>query len=143
MGDWNNAIDDCTTCMDMAPDFVKIYVRKARIEMYGLKRYHKALKACNTGMQKNPSEKELKELQDLKREVMMAVQRGNYGEVDKRRIEEAQKDPEIRGIMSDPIIQQVLNKMKTDPAAGQRALQDPQIANKLEMLMAAGILRTG
>jgi len=140
--DWNNALADCEKCMDMAPDFVKIYHRKARIEIF-LKRYHKALKAVNTGLRKNPTEREKKELQDLKREVMYAVQMGNTGEPDKQRIEEAQKDPEIRNIMSDPIIQKVLNQMKDDPAATQRALSDPVIAEKLEMLMAAGVLRTG
>mmetsp|Transcript_20591 Transcript_20591/g.33430 ORF Transcript_20591/g.33430 Transcript_20591/m.33430 type:complete len:576 (-) Transcript_20591:192-1919(-) len=140
--DWNNAVSDCEVCMAMAPDFVKIYIRKAKIEMF-LKRYHKALKAVNTGLKKNPGEKELKELSDLKRQVMYAVQMGNSGEVDKKRIEEAQKDPEIRAITSDPIIQKVLSQMKDDPSATQRALADPGIAEKLEMLMAAGILRTG
>mmetsp|Transcript_12113 Transcript_12113/g.29790 ORF Transcript_12113/g.29790 Transcript_12113/m.29790 type:complete len:571 (-) Transcript_12113:330-2042(-) len=142
--DWNNALTDCEKCMTMAPDFVKIYVRKVKIEMF-LKRFHKALKACNIGLKlPNITEKEKGEMATLKREVMYKVQMANMSsEPDKQRLEEAQKDPEIRNILNDPIIQKVLNEMKSDPAAAQRALADPGIAESLEMLMAAGVLRTG
>lgn len=141
--DWNNALADCEKCMAMAPDFLKIYTRKVRIEMF-LKRYHKALKAANTAIEKATEQKDKTDFMGLKREVMMAASMANAtGEPDQRRLEEAQKDPDIRNIMTDPIIQQVLNQMKTDPAATQRALSDPSVASKLEMLIAAGILRTG
>eukprot|EP00468_Gymnochlora_sp_CCMP2014_P013170 CAMPEP_0167756360 /NCGR_PEP_ID=MMETSP0110_2-20121227/9344_1 /TAXON_ID=629695 /ORGANISM="Gymnochlora sp., Strain CCMP2014" /LENGTH=557 /DNA_ID=CAMNT_0007642465 /DNA_START=71 /DNA_END=1744 /DNA_ORIENTATION=+ len=137
--DWNNALADCDKCMRMAPEFTKIYYRKARIEKL-LQRYHKALKAVNTGMRVAKEEKDKKEFAVLKQEIMTAA---STSPPSQERITEAQKDPDIRNIMSDPIIQQVLQNMKNDPTATRRALSDPGVAEKLEMLIASGILRMG
>ncbi len=143
--DWNNAISDCEKVQGMAPDFVKIYIRQARINRF-LKVYHRAVKALQIGMSKpNATDREKAEMTDLKRQVMMDAQNFNAqgGEEQKRAQQKALEDPEIRGVTNDPVIAQVLEKMQSDPTAARRALADPAIASKLELLIAAGILRTG
>jgi stress-induced-phosphoprotein 1 len=50
-------------------------------------------------------------------------------------------DPEIQQIMQDPRIRQVLQDMQENPAAGQAALRDPDIAARINKLIAAGVLK--
>eukprot|EP00954_Amorphochlora_amoebiformis_P001405 107449-Amorphochlora_amoeboformis.AAC.1 len=82
--DWNNAVSDCEKCIAMAPDFLKIYSRRARIEIF-LQRYHKALKAVNTAMKKGAKDKELQELLSLKQEILRKASMG--GQPNNSRIE--------------------------------------------------------
>jgi stress-induced-phosphoprotein 1 len=53
----------------------------------------------------------------------------------------AMADPEIQQIMQDPRIRQVLQDMQENPAAGQAALRDPDIAARINKLIAAGVLK--
>lgn len=52
-------------------------------------------------------------------------------------------DPEIQGILKSPEIQTVLNDLQNDPKAASKAFQNPDIAAKLNKLIASGILRMG
>lgn len=52
-------------------------------------------------------------------------------------------DPEIQQILNTPEIRNVLAELQTNPAAAMNALQNPNIASKLQKLIEAGILRTG
>lgn len=38
---------------------------------------------------------------------------------------EAMRDPELRNIMSDPIVNQVLNDLQNNPQSAQQALRNP------------------
>ena len=63
--------------------------------------------------------------------------------MDPERQKQAMQDPEIQMIMRDPTISTVLEKMQNDPAAAQSAMQNPDIANKINKLIQAGIIRVG
>lgn len=52
------------------------------------------------------------------------------------------EDPEIRNIMNDPIMKQVLTDLSTNPASAQQHMQNPEVASKIEKLIAAGIIQT-
>lgn len=52
-------------------------------------------------------------------------------------------NPEVREILSDPIMRQILEQMQSDPKAAQDHLRNPQIAAKIRTLMNAGVLRMG
>ena len=52
-------------------------------------------------------------------------------------------DPEIQKIMSDPRVSQVLRDMQQNPASAQGALKDPYIADCINKLIAAGIVKMG
>jgi len=71
---------------------------------------------------------------------MTIREQSSKGEADPERVKEAMKDPEIRDILRDPMIAKVLQDMKEDPRAAQRALADENIRGKLEKLIAAGVL---
>ncbi len=52
-------------------------------------------------------------------------------------------DPEIQAILRDPQINQVLRDMQENPASAQGALSDPKIANAINKLIAAGVIKVG
>ena len=83
-----------------------------------------------------------------KQEVMMKIQMSQGGgaqggQPDMQQVQEAMKDPEIQQIMKDPQVNMVLQKMQEDPKAAQAAMKDPQIANAINKLVLAGIVRIG
>lgn len=138
--DWNSGLKDVDRCLSIDPTFVKAYIRKGKIQHF-LKQYHKALETYQKGLDLSPTSTELIE---GKRATMNAInQENSSGNVDPARAKEAMKDPEIRGILNDPMINKVLKDMQEDPAAGQRAMADPVIWGKIEKLINAGILQVG
>ncbi len=138
--DWQKGLDDCEAALKLDPAFVKVYIRKGKIQHF-LKQYHKALATYDEGLKLDPTNQELR---DGKMQTAVAIQRENSSsEVDPRRQQEAMKDPEIQAILRDPVINQVLQNLQSDPASAQRALKDKNIMGKLEKLIAAGIIKTG
>ena len=54
----------------------------------------------------------------------------------------AMSDPEISQIMNDPVMQQILQQMQSDPKALMEHMKNPMIASKIRKLISAGIIRT-
>lgn len=66
------------------------------------------------------------------------------GSDSKERYERAMADPEIAFIMADPMVNQAIKDLQTDPrAASARVMKDPSMMAKLNKLQAAGILKMG
>lgn len=61
----------------------------------------------------------------------------------KQRQQRAMQDPEIQNIMMDPVMQQVLKDFQENPGAAQQHLRNAAIRQKLNKLVAAGIVRMG
>lgn len=136
---FGSALADCESCIKLNPRFTKIYIRKGKI-LHLQKRYKEAIDAFDAGLALEPTSSEL--IQG-KRATMIKIQEENMtGNVDPERQARAMNDVEIQQIMRDPVISNVLQALQTDPAAGQRAMQDPNIAAKINKLIQAGILRT-
>jgi len=135
-------VKDADDCIALKPDFVKAYIRKGNAHFF-MKEYHKALAAFEKGLKIDENNAELKE---GLRKVSMAISAQNYGGDTKSQEERAAKaaqDPEIQEILRDPIMNQILNDMQTDPKAVANHMRNPQVAAKIQKLIAAGILRTG
>jgi len=49
----------------------------------------------------------------------------------------------LQGIMSDPIMQQILQQAQSDPSALQDHMKNPTVKAKIMKLVNAGIIRTG
>lgn len=52
------------------------------------------------------------------------------------------QDPEIQAILSDPVMMQILQDMRKDPKAAANHLKNPLVAQKIQKLVAAGIVKT-
>jgi stress-induced-phosphoprotein 1 len=94
------------------------------------------------GLKRDPESQELK---DGLRRCVQAINGLNSGEMTEeerqQRQERAMADPEIQGILTDPIMRNVLREMEENPAAAQKHLSDPGVAKKFEKLIAAGIVQ--
>ena len=66
---------------------------------------------------------------------------GADGANDQERLQHAMADPEIQAIMRDPSIVQVLKEMQEQPQNAMKSLKDPHIAEKINKLVAAGIVK--
>jgi len=54
----------------------------------------------------------------------------------------AMADPEIQAILQDPIVQQTLRDFNENPQAAQQAMNDPGMRDKINKLIASGIVQT-
>jgi len=136
--EWQLALKDAETCVEMCPTFVKGFSRKAAIHVY-LKEFHKALDSYNEVLKLDPDNSEAK---DQIENVLSMVNNSNAsGEVDKERQARAMADPEIQAIIGDPQMRSILGEMQSDPKKAQAAMADPEIAAKLQKLIAAGVLQ--
>jgi len=46
-------------------------------------------------------------------------------------------------ILSDPVLQSILQQAKSDPAALNEHMKNPGIRSKIQKLIAAGVIRVG
>jgi len=135
--DFGRAMDDCKKAIEIDPKFIKAWGRKGNIEFF-LKEYHKAMDSYKKGLELDPENQVCK---DGLAKTAYAV-RTQSGEANQQRASRAMEDPEIRNIMTDPIMKQVLSDMSTDPASAAQHMSNPEVAGKIEKLIAAGIIQT-
>jgi stress-induced-phosphoprotein 1 len=135
--DWQRALDDCDMCLKLDPTFVKAYIRKGKVQQF-LKQYHKALQTFEEGLKLDPKASELVE---GRMQVLNLMRQENQTGVSEERAKEAFKDPEIQAILRDPYVTNVLRQMQEDPNSAQAALADPDIREKIDKLVASGVLQ--
>lgn len=135
--DFGRAMEDIEKAIKLDPKYVKAYARKGKIHQF-TKNYHKALDAYRKGLE---LDKENYECKQGLQQVQMAIN-ANSEDDEKARMANAATDPEIRNIMSDPIMQQILRDMQENPQAAYKHMQNKEIAAKIEKLIAAGIIKT-
>ena len=139
---FNEALKDAEKCIELKPDWAKGYTRKGHVEFF-TKQYDKALETYQEGLKHDPNNEELK---DGLYRTHVEIRKGSTGQVDEKELAERQQramaDPEIQGIMSDPVMRQVLNDMSTDPKAAQEHQKNPMVMAKIQKLINAGIVQT-
>jgi len=136
--DLGSALRDCEKCIEIKPDFPRIYARKATVHLL-CKQTHKAKEAVEKGLTLAPGDPELIDVQRRVQNAIMGV--GLTKEEREARAAEAMKDPGIVAMMQDPMLRNVLQEMQNNPGTAQKHMQDPEIARKIEILMAAGIIQ--
>jgi len=136
------ALRDCETAIALDPTFVKAYIRKAACEF--IKReYSKCLETCEQAKGADPQGKHRAEIDQQIQKCMFALN-SQFGSREGREAaaKKAMEDPEIQGILTDPVMQQILQQMQSDPGAVRDHMKNPAIASKIRKLMASGILET-
>jgi len=152
LGAHPDALRDLDETIKLEPTFVKAYSRKGMSHMV-MKDFNKSLAAYEKGLSLDPNDEGCKQ---GKQQVTMKIQMSAMGynedgtktqggaKGDQQQINEAMKDPEIQAIMRDPQMNLLLKRMSEDPKAAQEMItKDPQVANAVQKLMAAGILKMG
>lgn len=139
--DFSGAKRQIEEALELDPKYVKAWARKGDIEMY-MKEYHKALESFKRGLEIEPENTACKE---GLRKCSMQINYGRQNMTEQEKKEQAahaMADPEIQAILQDPIMQQVLKDFQENPQAAQQALNDPTIMNRIQKLIAAGIIET-
>ena len=55
----------------------------------------------------------------------------------------SKEDPEIKALLADPSLNQVLQQISQNPQKANELLSDPAIKDKFDTLVAAGMIRLG
>jgi stress-induced-phosphoprotein 1 len=136
------AIKDCDEALKRDPKFMRAYIRKAQIYL-AMKDYSKCLDACSEATEADTEHKHIREIDDTSKKCMQAMYSAREGETEEQTMERVQRDPELVSIISDPIMQSILQQAKQNPQALNEHMKNPMIRSKIQKLMAAGIIRVG
>lgn len=137
-----SAIEDCDQAIKRDPKFIKAYLRKAQA-LFGMKEYNRCLDVCEEATQHDEGGKNAREIEDQQRLALEAQYEAREGETEEETSARIQKDPEIMGILTDPVMQSILQQAKGDPMALQEHMKNPGVRGKIQKLIAAGVIRMG
>ncbi|EXJ87505.1 stress-induced-phosphoprotein 1 [Capronia epimyces CBS 606.96] len=137
-----NAIQDCDEAIKRDSKFIKAYLRKAQA-LYGMKEYNKCLDVLTEAADHDEGGKNAREIEQQQQKALEAMYAARAGETEEETSARIQKDPQIMEILSDPILQSILQQAKSDPAALNEHMKNPAIRTKIQKLIAAGVIRLG
>jgi len=132
------AIKDCEEALRLDPKFVKAYIRKANVEI-AMKKTSEALTTLREASEQDTEGAHTSEIADLRRKCYEV----GGGLSDEERASQAENDPQVQEILSDPVMRTILGQIQQNPKALQEHLKNPVIAKKIQKLFEAGIIRTG
>jgi len=155
------AVKDCDEAIKRDPKFMRAYIRKAQAQL-AMRDYNKCLDTLTTAQEADAEGKHGAELESLMRKCMQTMYAAREGETEEQTMERIQKDPEvsftksgsflgnsanfvvkIASIISDPVMQSILQQAKTNPAALNEHMKNPIIRQRIQRLMMAGVIRLG
>jgi len=134
------ALKDANEAIKVDANFVKAYIRKSNI-LFAMREYTKAIEAIQQATDHDTDHQHTKEIsqQELKCQQALFSQRGE--ESQEETLQRAMRDPEVAGIMNDPVMQQILQQAQNDPGALQDHMKNPAVRQKIQKLVTAGIIR--
>ncbi|KAJ1308927.1 hypothetical protein OPQ81_004612 [Rhizoctonia solani] len=135
------ALKDVETAIKVDPKFVKAYIRKSTI-LFAMREYTKAMEAIQEAATVDTERQHTREIEQQMEKVARATYEQQSGESDEQTLERAMRDPEVASIMTDPVMQQILQQAQQNPAALQDHMKNPIVAKKIQKLIAAGIIKT-
>lgn len=137
-----SAIEDCDRAIKIDPKFIRAYLRKAQA-YFGMREYSKCLDICSEASEVDVTHANTREIDAQQQKALQAMYSARENETEEQTKERIQRDPAILEIMQDPIMQSILQQAQSDPAALQEHMRNPVIKNKIQKLVAAGVIRVG
>ena len=140
-----DAIEDCNKAIEKDPNFIKPYIRKATAQI-AVKEYAAAIETLDIAktkdmeVTKGANAREIEQLYWKANEQRFKPADAN--ETDEQAYQRAMRDPEVQKIMTDPVMQSILQQAQQNPAALQEHMKNPEVFKKIQTLIAAGIIRT-
>lgn len=129
-----SAIDDCDLAIKKDPKFIRAYLRKAQA-FFGMRDYSKCLDVCTEAAEMDDTKANAREIEQQQQKALAAMYSARENETEEQTRERIQKDPEILGIMQDPVMQSILQQAQSDPAALQEHMKNPAIRSKIQKLI--------
>ncbi|KAG8956655.1 Hsp90 cochaperone [Tulasnella sp. 424] len=135
------ALKDAEQAITVDPKFIKARIRKCLI-LFSMREYTKAMEAAQEATDFDEDKKHTAEIESLMQKCAAALYAERSQETEEQALARAMKDPEVGQIMSDPIMQSILQQAQQDPASLADHMKNPMIAQKIRKLIAAGIIKT-
>ena len=135
-------MQDCDEAIKRDPDFIRAYLRKAQA-YFTMREYSKCVDVCGEAALHDKDGKNTREIQQQESKALQAQYSAREGETEQQTMERIQRDPEIVSILQDPVMNSILQQAKEDPAALQEHLKNPDIRQKVQKLVHAGVIRMG
>ncbi|KAI5956545.1 STI1 [Candida jiufengensis] len=138
-----DAVRDCDIAISKDPDFIRAYIRKANAQLL-MKEYTHCMETLQEAREKDSKlgGKSIHEIDTMYNKAAMQRFQAIDGETPEQTMERVSKDPEIVKILQDPVMQGILSQARENPAALQDHMKNPEVAKKVNMLIAAGVIRT-
>jgi len=136
-----SAVQDCDEAIKRDPKFIRAYLRKAQA-YFAMREYNKCIDVCAEASEHDEGGKNMREIQQQEQKALEAQFSAREGETEQQTMERIQRDPDIVAILQDPVMQSILQQAKEDPAALQEHLKNAHIRQKIQKLVAAGVIRT-
>lgn len=140
-----SALDDCDMAAKKDPTFIRAFIRKAQA-YFGMRKYSDCVDACTAAQEvdaQHHNGANAREIEQQQQKAFAAMYSARDNETEEQTRDRLQKDPEIMGIMQDPVMQSILQQAQGDPMALQEHMKNPNIRSKIQKLMAAGVIRVG
>lgn len=137
-----SAVQDCDESIKRDPSFIRAYLRKAQA-LFLMKEYNRCVDACNEATEHDADGKNAREIEQQIQKALQAQFSAQEGETEEQAQARIQRDPEIMGILQDPVMQSILQQAKGDPAALSSHMKNVGVRNKINKLIAAGVIKLG
>uniref|UniRef100_A0A060T8D6 ARAD1C28534p n=1 Tax=Blastobotrys adeninivorans TaxID=409370 RepID=A0A060T8D6_BLAAD len=134
-------IKDCDEAIARDSSFFKAYTRKATAYIV-MREYRKAIETLDQAREVDSELKHTQEINDLYNKAMTGRFQSQEGETPEQTLERVSKDPEVMEILQDPVMNSILQQAQNNPAALRDHMKNPEVAKKINLLAAAGIIRT-
>ncbi|KAG9051010.1 Hsp90 cochaperone [Tulasnella sp. UAMH 9824] len=135
------ALKDAEQAIAVDPKFIKARIRKSLV-LFSMREYTKAMEAAQEATDFDEDKKHTAEIESLMQKCAAALYAERSQETEEQTLARAMKDPEVAQIMSDPIMQSLLQQAQQDPASLADHMKNPMVAQKIRKLIAAGIIKT-
>ncbi|KAH3686488.1 hypothetical protein WICPIJ_002527 [Wickerhamomyces pijperi] len=139
------AVKDAETAIKIDPTFIRAYIRKASAEI-AMKSFSEALETLDIARTKDTelnNGANAKEIDSLySKAYSQRFSTDNANETPEETLARVSRDPEVAAILQDPIMNSILGQARDDPRALQEHMKNPEIAKKVNILIAAGVIRT-
>lgn len=138
------AVKDAEQAVKIDPTFIRAYIRKASAEI-ALKEFSKAIETLDLARSKDAEVTKganAREIDQLYSKAYSQRFQPSANETPEQAYERAARDPEVAAILQDPVMNSILGQAKDNPAALQEHMKNPEVYKKVQVLIAAGIIRT-
>lgn len=139
-----DAVEDCNKAIEKDPNFIRAYIRKANAQL-AMKEYSQVMETLQVAREKDLASgegKNVREIDQLFNKASAQRFQAIEGETPEQTMERISRDPEIVKILQDPVMQGILQQAQENPAALQDHMRNPEVSKKINMLIAAGVIRT-
>ncbi|PHH76721.1 hypothetical protein CDD82_3873 [Ophiocordyceps australis] len=140
-----SALDDCNAAIKKDPVFIRAYIRRAQA-FFGMRKYSECVDACTEAQQVDTEHHKganAREIEQQQQKAFSAMYSARDNETEEQTRERLMRDPDIMGIMQDPVMQSILQQAQSDPKALQEHMRNPSVRTKIQKLIAAGVIRVG